>query len=171
MSSTCSRGARKSFSCMAIEIIACNWPGAEAFSLAVDFPGEEKFKESGYADVVVNSSYIGGFTRQAENLAFVRVFDAGHYAHASQPETVYRILERTMKDMDVATGEVVTGEDCEYQTKGPGDAWGRRNELPESPPGVCSTWFVFTCSDEQTAALMDGSAVVVDDVVVSPPAA
>lgn len=149
----------------------CNWLGAETVSLAVEFPGSEKFKDSGYAEVVVNSSYIGGVARQAENLAFVRVFDAGHYAHASQPETVYRILERTMKDVDVATGEVGTGEGCGYQTEGPGDAWGWRNKLPESPPGVCSTWFVFTCTDEQIAALEDGSAVVVDDVVVSPPAA
>jgi hypothetical protein len=147
----------------------CNWLGAEAISLAVDFPGKEKFAKSGYVEVVTNASYIGGVTRQAENLAFVRVFEAGHYAHASQPETVYRILERSLKDLDVANGEVRAWKGSGYQTKGPSDAWSWRNVLPESPPVVCSTWFTdVTCTDEQVAALAYGNATVVDDIVVNP---
>jgi len=147
----------------------CNWLGAEAISKTVSFPGQEIFKQSGYAEVVVNSSYVGGVTRQAENLAFVRVFDAGHYPHASQPETVYRILERSLKNVDIATGNEKVGKGCGYQTEGPGDAWSWRNVLPKSPEPVCSTWYAgITCSDEQYAALEDGSAVVDNDLVVSP---
>ena len=71
--------------------------------------------------------------------------------------------------MDVATGNEKAGKGCGYQTKGPGDAWGWRNVLPKSPEPICSTWYAdITCSDEQYAALEDGSAVVEHDLVVSP---
>lgn len=152
----------------------CNWLGAEAISLSLDFPGKKQFAEAGYAEIDTNGSYIGGVTRQAGNLAFNRVFEAGHYAAADQPETVYRIVERSLRGVDVASGKVhVEGgkgkEGCGFQTKGPRDSWAWRNVLPESKGVMCSVRFVnTTCTEHQAAALADGTAVVRNEVVVSP---
>ncbi|KAE8446168.1 hypothetical protein EG329_012393 [Mollisiaceae sp. DMI_Dod_QoI] len=148
----------------------CNWLGAENVSLSLEFPGKDRFAESGYAELITNASYIGGVTRQAGNLAFNRIFESGHYAAASQPETVYRILERSMRNMDIATGEVAVGEGHGYQTTGPMDSWSWNNStLPPPPPIACSTWAVgVTCTDNQINALQSGTAIVVNDVVISP---
>jgi len=147
----------------------CNWLGAENITLSLDFPGQEKFAASGYAELVTNSSYVGGVTRQAENLSFNRVFEAGHYAHGSQPETVYRILERSLRNVDIPTGKVRVGEGCDYQTQGPLDSWSWRNILPDSPPPVCTTWDIsVTCTDDQVDALTNGTAVILNDLVVRP---
>jgi hypothetical protein len=63
--------------------------GGESVSLKLSFPGQDKFSASGDLEIVTNPNYIGGVARQAENLAFSRVFEAGHYAHGSQLLKVY----------------------------------------------------------------------------------
>jgi len=87
-----------------------------------------------------------------------------------QPETVYRIFQRAMNGLDVATGTVKTYENDSpvYKTIGPGTV---RNAtvLPPLLEMECYTWAAnSTCTVEQTAALADGSAVVKDYVVVEP---
>lgn len=147
----------------------CNWLGAENISLSLEFPGHNEFAASGYAELVTNKSYIGGVTRQAGDLSFNRVFESGHYAAGNQPETVYRILERSMRDLDIATGKVKVDKGCGYQTKGPLDSWSWRNVLPAAPPVVCTIWDVLdTCTPDQASALADGTAVVQNDFVVTP---
>lgn len=150
----------------------CNWLGAENISLELNFPAQERFVESGYAELLTNESYVGGVTRQAGNLAFNRIFQAGHFPHGSQPETVYRILERSLKDLDIATGKVDVGEGCDYQTQGPLDSWSWNHQvLPASPPIACTTWdFGVTCTEDQMEALINGTAVLDHDVVISPAA-
>jgi carboxypeptidase D len=147
----------------------CNWLGAENISLSLDFPGQDKFAASGYAELITNATYIGGITRQAGDLSFNRVFESGHYAAGSQPETTYRIFERSMRNLDTATGKVKVDKGCGYQTKGPLDSWSWRNVLPAAPPIVCTTWDVLdTCTPNQASALADGTAIIQNDFVVSP---
>lgn len=57
---------------------ACNWYGGELLSLAIPYANATSFAAAGYADVVVNDTYIGGQTRQYGNLSFTRVYEAGH---------------------------------------------------------------------------------------------
>lgn len=88
----------------------CNWLGGENLSLSLEWKDQETFQEAGYEELVRNDTYVGGVVRQAGNLAFVRVFESGHYAAASQPETVARIIGRGLREVDVATGECGCGE-------------------------------------------------------------
>lgn len=116
----------------------CNWLGGENLSLSLEWKDQETFQEAGYEELVTNDTYVGGVVRQAGNLAFVRVFESGHYAAASQPETVARIIGRGLREVDVATGSVDAGNCCGYQNQGPQDSWDWRNEMPESPEVRCS---------------------------------
>jgi carboxypeptidase C (cathepsin A) len=67
---------------------ACNWYGGELLSLAIPYENATSFAAAGYADVVVNSTYVGGQTRQYGNLSFTRVYEAGH--EVSNPSMLSR---------------------------------------------------------------------------------
>ena len=56
---------------------ACNWIGGEAISLAINYTGTAQFHQSGYTDIRVNDTYVGGQVRQSGNLSFSRVYEAG----------------------------------------------------------------------------------------------
>lgn len=158
--------------------------GGEAISMAANFEESKLFRESGYEELKVNVTYVGGVTRQAGLLSFTRVFDAGHYgissafpssyerltpqAHYTQPSTVSAILARTLSHHDVATGKQSLKHNPKYQSKGPENAWGWRNMLPEMPPIVCSIWDLSTCTQNQIVALGEGKVVIENDVVVEP---
>jgi hypothetical protein len=52
--------------------------GGEAVSKAIVFKDAAAFKTAGYQKVQVNASYVGGQVKQAGNLSFTRVYDAGN---------------------------------------------------------------------------------------------
>ncbi len=56
----------------------CNWLSGERTSLAIDSTLSQGFKEAGYANITMDSSYVGGVVRQFGNLSFSRVFDAAN---------------------------------------------------------------------------------------------
>ncbi|KAK7418753.1 hypothetical protein QQX98_003771 [Neonectria punicea] len=147
----------------------CNWLAAEKVSLSMSYPEAPAFRSSGYTHIETNSSYVGGLVRQHGNVSFSRVFDSGHSVAAYQPETVYRIFKRAIFGRDVATGRVEIGAGGNYSSNGPLSSFSVKNKLPESPEPTCflsqASW---ACSDEQLEALADGTAVVRDNVVVSP---
>ncbi|KAK3685324.1 Alpha/Beta hydrolase protein [Podospora appendiculata] len=99
----------------------CNWIGAEAVSLAMNYPAAPTFRAAGYAPLAVNASYTGGLVRQHGGVSFARVFGAGHAVAAYQPETVFRIFDRAVASRDVATGLEVAGEG--YTSRGAASAW------------------------------------------------
>lgn len=72
----------------------------------------------------------------------------------------------------MATDSVSLNETPDYRTEGPSSVFDVKNEVPVSPGSEC---FVLAfplyafCTDEQLGALLDGSAVVESNVVVSPP--
>ncbi|KAI0192839.1 alpha/beta-hydrolase [Astrocystis sublimbata] len=145
----------------------CNWMGGEKVSLAMDYPQAPSFRSAGYADLKTNSSYIGGVVRQHGNISFSRVFQAGHGVTSHQPETTYRIFERSMFGRDVATGKVKASR-C-YRSKGPTSSWNITRELPPPAENICYLHVAAaTCTEEQIKALADGTALIEDFVVVSP---
>jgi hypothetical protein len=141
----------------------------ENASLHIPFHGTKSFADSGYADIVTNSSYNGGLVREHGGLSFSRVYQAGHSAGGFQPETVSRIFERAMFRKDVATGKVELAREGNYQSKGKAYVRDVKNKLPASIDSVC---YVLqpadTCTGEQKAALVNGTAETKDWMVTSP---
>jgi Serine carboxypeptidase len=140
---------------------ACNWIGGENVSLNIPWSQQQKFSSAGYTDLQVNSSYVGGQTRQYGNLSFTRVYESGHEVPAYQPQTAYEIFRRVMNNLDVATGSVSTvGSDTVYVSQGPADTWAIKNKVPTPPPAECYILSPATCTDDQLTALENGTAQV-----------
>ena len=76
------------------------------------------------------------------------------------------VFNRVLSNTDVATG---TKSADDYQSQGPVSSFGIKNVLPPSGPHECNTWQVnYSCTDNQYAALADGTAIVKDYIVVLP---
>ncbi|OCT51282.1 Carboxypeptidase S1 B [Cladophialophora carrionii] len=147
---------------------ACNWIGGEAVSLAVNHSGSLAFANAGYANVTVNSTYVGGLVRQAGNFSFTRVFQAGHEVPAYQPETAYEIFRRALFNRDIATGTADTASNASYATEGMADTWAVKHVAPRSDPPVCYAYNPSaTCEEAELDALADGSALVRDYIVIT----
>ncbi|THX22531.1 alpha/beta-hydrolase [Aureobasidium pullulans] len=148
----------------------CNWLSGETVANTIDWKGKSAYAAAGYQETQTNSTYIGGLTRQFQSLSFTRVFQAGHAVGFFQPQTVFEIFERSsVWGTDVATGKQKIRSNGTYATKGESSAWSHFEVLPEVPEPVCDIWDVGTsCSEGQIEALVEGTAVIVDDVVVSP---
>ncbi|KAF2401028.1 alpha/beta-hydrolase [Trichodelitschia bisporula] len=153
-------GIRVSFLYGDADYIA-NWMGGEAVSLAVAsiLPAYvDHFPASGYADIVVNKSYVGGVVRQYGNLSFARIYDSGHLIPAYQPETAFTVFTRIVQGTALATGEMVNLST--YHTSGPAVS-GKSNKAGQSQKPVCWIRAIgMTCSSLQAEALKAGKGVV-----------
>ncbi|KAF2659977.1 serine carboxypeptidase [Lophiostoma macrostomum CBS 122681] len=139
----------------------CNWYGGERVSLelarltpsyATPFPA------AGYADIVVNSSYVGGVVRQYGNLSFSRIYDAGHMVPAYQPETAFTVFTRIIQGNDIGMGR---DEDLsKFSTIGPSVS-AHKNNVPEKQDQLCWIRDVnATCSADDIQAIWAGQGVV-----------
>ncbi|THZ26063.1 alpha/beta-hydrolase [Aureobasidium pullulans] len=148
----------------------CNWLSGETVANTIDWKGKSAYAAAGYQETQTNSTYIGGLTKQFRSLSFTRVFQAGHAVGFFQPQTVFEIFERSsVWGTDVATGKQKIRGNGTYATKGESSAWSHFEVLPEVPEPICDIWDVGTsCSEGQIEALVEGTAVIVEDVVVSP---
>lgn len=166
--------------------------GGEAVSLAIDYEDKDDFAAAGYAPICTNESYVGGFVRQYGGFSFSRVFQASHgsmftsnlhqlitgiqgtdggLVAYNQPETAYQIFTRTILGKDVSEGRVSIDQSFEYATEGPASVFDVKNEPPAQPASECyalSNPLRLTCTEEQIAALVNGTAVVENNIVVSP---
>lgn len=147
---------------------ACNWIGGEQVSLAIPWEEQENFAASGYQPLVTNSSYEGGQVRQYGNLSFIRVYQAGHATPSYQPESAYRIFNRALFNRDIATGKIDTATNTTYGTVGPADTFGIKNEVPPQYEDFCYVLDPSTCTEEQVAALRNGTAVIENYIVTEP---
>lgn len=155
----------------------------ENVSLSMDYADAAAFRNAGYEPIHTNANYTGGLVRQHGRVSFSRVFQAGHDTWAYQPETVARIFERAVLGRDIATGRVDIDDGSSinssctasgYSSKGASSV---RNVTERVEPPVLAAplcwWYTAndgqTCSAEQMAAVEDGTAVVEEFVVVSPP--
>ena len=137
---------------------ACNWYGGEQVSLAIPHSEQDEFKAAGYTPLMTNASYSGGQVRQHGNLSFSRVYEAGHEVASYQPETAYRMYMRAIFGLDIATGQVSAQN---YTTIGPEDTYHIPNKpLDPQPLRYCYSWSPGSCSDDEVAAMLNGSATV-----------
>jgi len=154
----------------------CNWLAGENISLllASQTPSHSSFMTAGYEAIKTNATYEGGLVRQAGNLSFSRIYQAGHHVAAYQPETVYRVFTRGVLNggRDVASGSVVVGEG--YTSQGRASAFEVKSVVPqggeEGGEGVVClvTSPLQTCAGNQIEALVAGNATVEGAVVVEP---
>ncbi|KAI1408193.1 serine carboxypeptidase [Hypoxylon sp. FL1857] len=144
---------------------ACNWIGGEAVSLAVNYSNTEKFHATGYTDIVINDTYVGGQVRQYGNFSFSRVYEAGHEVPAYQPETAYKLFYRALFNKDIATGTVDLIENPEYATEGISDTWAIKNEDPPDLLHFCYIYDTSTCTEEQIESVLNGTAVIINGII------
>jgi carboxypeptidase C (cathepsin A) len=145
---------------------ACNWYGGELLSLAIPYANATSFAAAGYADLVVNDTYVGGQVRQYGNLSFTRVYEAGHEVPAYQPETAFKIFQRALFNYDIATGNISTTENPDYGTKGPKDVYNITNEPVVDPGSQCYVLDMGQCTSEQWETVMNGTALIKNWIVV-----
>ncbi|EEA24475.1 hypothetical protein TMatcc_007577 [Talaromyces marneffei ATCC 18224] len=146
---------------------ACNWIGGEEVSLAVEYSDAEKFRAAGYADLHTNDTYVGGKIRQYGNFSFARVFQAGHEVPAYQPETSFAIFNRSLSNLDIATGNISTVENATYTTEGPSSTWDVENEPPPMPEPTCYVLALWaTCTEDEVGAIANGTALIENYILV-----
>jgi hypothetical protein len=116
------------------------------------------FPAAGYADIVVNSTYIGGQVRQYGNLSFARIYDAGHTVPAYQPETAFTVFTRIINGDDIGMGKEI--DRTNFGTEGPSDS-SHTNKVPKQPGNTC--WLRAmrdTCTSDQAQLISEGKGVV-----------
>ncbi|KAH7040851.1 Alpha/Beta hydrolase protein [Microdochium trichocladiopsis] len=145
----------------------CNWYGGEAVSLAVaeSVPAYAPFAKAGYAPIIVNDTYIGGVVRQFGNLSFSRVYQAGHFVPAYQPNTAFEIFARIIYGTSVSTGAQINLSS--YNTTGDSSA-SSAMDLPASPDPTCYIRNIAgSCNDQEQSAIINGKATFVNGALVT----
>ncbi|TKA34090.1 hypothetical protein B0A50_00070 [Salinomyces thailandicus] len=168
----------------------CNWYGGQAISLAIASRDTNctvpttvtdaiaamasttplapacystAFPAAGYAEIVVNNSYVGGSVRQFGNLSFSRIYDAGHFVPYFQPETAFTVFTRIIQGNDISTGD---GIDLSvFGTTGPVNATHTNSAPSDTPTPTC--WLRSlrgTCSQDDLQAMIDGEGVVANGI-------
>ena len=143
----------------------CNWLGGEAvsFSIAAQSPKYSPFYSSGYADIVVNGTYVGGAVRQYGNLSFSRIYDAGHLVPAYQPETAFTVFTRIIMGSDISLGGAV--DLSSYSSNGTANAT-FTNLLPAELKPTCYIRNIpGSCTDEQKDMLRKGEGTIINGVL------
>lgn len=157
---------------------ACNWYGGQAIAYAianalpsypwpttvspagvgVPAPYASGFASAGWAEIVVNDTYVGGAVKQYGNLSFSRVYDAGHFVPYYQPETAFQIFARVIMGNELSTAADV--DLATYTSNGTANST-HTNKVPSAPASTCwvRNW-ADSCSDDDTTAMQDGKGVV-----------
>lgn len=129
-----------------------------SLQLAGLVPGyETAFLSAGYADIVVNESYVGGAVRQYGNLSFSRIYDAGHMVPYYQPETAFTVFTRVIQGDDISMGRNV--DLSTFGTEGPSTS-DHKNLVPPQPESKCWIREAVTCTPEERAAIAQGKGTV-----------
>ncbi|KAK4974057.1 hypothetical protein LTR66_011106 [Elasticomyces elasticus] len=141
----------------------CNWFGGEAASLAVasnvSAAYSTGFHAAGYADIVVNSTYVGGAVRQYGNLSFSRVYDAGHQVPFYQPETAFTLFTRIITGVNLSTGQKIDPLTV-FQSTGTLNST-HNNTMPSTTPKpTCWVRNAASCTQDQIMHIMAGEGVI-----------
>jgi carboxypeptidase C (cathepsin A) len=142
----------------------CNWVGGEAvsFAIAAGAPAHSPFYSAGYADIVVNETYIGGAVRQFGNLSFSRIYDAGHLVPAYQPETAFTVFTRIIMGTDISLGEPI--DLTKFSSSGTANSTYTNNVPDQVRPECYIRNIERSCSEEQEHKIRKGEGDVVNGV-------
>ena len=143
----------------------CNWVGGEAvsFAIAAGSSSHLSFYSAGYADIVVNETYVGGVVRQFGNLSFSRIYDAGHLVPAYQPETMFVVFSRIIMGTDISLGGAV--DLSRFASSGAANAT-YINKMPDQLEPKCYIRDLErSCSKEQQDKIRKGEGNVINGVL------
>lgn len=70
------------------------WMGVRAWTMNVDWKGKENYNKQNDTDWKMNNGTVAGTIRKSSNLAFVRLFNAGHMAPYDQPKATLDMFNR-----------------------------------------------------------------------------
>lgn len=143
----------------------CNWLGGEAvsFSVAGQSPAYSPFYSAGYADIVVNDTYVGGASRQFGNLSFSRIYDAGHLIPAYQPETAFTVFSRIIMGTDISTGKPI--DLATFASTGDANAT-HTNSAPSPARPTCRLRDIQnTCDSDQINMLKNSQGVIINGLL------
>lgn len=145
----------------------CNWVGGEAvsFSIAAQSPNYSPFYSAGYADIVVNSTYVGGAVRQYGNLSFSRIYDAGHLVPAYQAETAFTVFTRIIMGSDISLGKAV--DLSSFSSNGTMNATLTNTVPPTHVPTCYVRNIENSCTDEQIDLIQKGEGNIINGVLYS----
>jgi hypothetical protein len=85
---------------------------------------------------------------------------------AYQPETAYKVFQRALFNLDIATGKVSTASNSQYATKGRKDIFDIKNEPVKDAGAQCYVLDREQCTSEQWAKVMNGTALIKNWIVV-----
>lgn len=143
----------------------CNWVGGEAvsFAVAAGSSSHSSFYSAGYADIVVNETYVGGVVRQFGNLSFSRIYDAGHLVPAYQPETMFVVFSRIIMGTDISLGSPV--DLSRFSSSGAANAT-YINKMPaQLKPNCYIRDIERSCSKEEQDKIRKGEGDVINGVL------
>ncbi len=143
----------------------CNWFGGEAvsFSIAARSPAYAPFYSAGYADIVVNNSYVGGAVRQYGNLSFSRIYDAGHLIPAYQPETAFTVFTRIIMGSDISLGK--HADLSTYKSNGTANATATAKAPDQAEPTCWVRNIGTTCTKDQKVMLQQGKGCIINGIL------
>ena len=96
----------------------CNWFGVESVvDNLLHAPG---FSDAGYANISTSDEKVNGVVKQADNFALLRIYYAGHQSPYYQPLLALEMFNRTIRGLDVETGEKRVCVGGGYRSEGPG---------------------------------------------------
>lgn len=75
--------------------LVCNWMGNQLVAEAVPYPGQAAFQAKELGNYSVDG-VVGGTFKMEANLAFLRLFEAGHIVSLYQPKVILQIFEQMM---------------------------------------------------------------------------
>lgn len=72
----------------------CNWLGNQAWTEALEWPGQKAFNKASIEDIKLDNGNKYGKIKSSGNFTFLRVFGAGHMLPMDQPEASLDFLNR-----------------------------------------------------------------------------
>ena len=140
----------------------CNWLGGEQIALAVagQSPAHAPYLSAGYADIVVNNTYVGGAVKQYGNLSFSRIYNAGHLIPAYQPETAFTVFTRIIMGNDISFGQTV--DLATYRSNGPLNSTYTAKPPSKRSPVCFIRDMKAKCTDEQKEKLRAGQGIIIN---------
>ena len=85
---------------------------------------------------------------------------------AWQPEAAYRIFQRAIFGLDIATGTISTEKDSNYSSEGDVKASQTLQEAPKSPEPTCYILNPSTCTADQLSAVRNNTALIHNYIVI-----
>lgn len=97
----------------------CNWLGGQAVVKEINPPSWDC---AGYVNVSTSDGIVHGQVKQSGAFSFVRVYESGHEVPFYQPEIALALLQRALKQKDIATGKKHVYPGSSYLTVGPAES-------------------------------------------------